>query len=233
MVLERFCHEADAHGPGSYELKTYKRITCLKWQQIKLLFPLKERWWEPPRPLFWKQNDSNEKNLCTYLLAIAFLRFREHCPRGLLWTIEFCAFAESNLKRMLGSYLHTSADIFSNVKLLMCQQSGPAPTQAGESAYLGRARPGSPLSGSHTALNQKGGPPARSSLCWGLVPVWRGTLICPNSGTDQSDSAQKPKLNDIFEGLQVYYLQVQIAIPDDRERRRQSYVAWRILEVLW
>lgn len=136
-VLERFCHEVDAHGPGSYELKTYKRITCLKWQQIKLLFPLKERWWEPPRPLFWKQNDSNEKNLCTYLLPIAFLRFREHCPRGLLWTIELCAFAESNLKRMLGSYLHAPADIFSNVKLLMCQQSGPAPHKLGNQPTWG------------------------------------------------------------------------------------------------
>lgn len=67
------------------------------------------------------------------------------------------AFVESNLQRMFESYPHASADIFSNVKLLlMCQQSGPAPTWAGEPAYLGRARPESLLSGSHAVLNQKG-----------------------------------------------------------------------------
>lgn len=97
----------------------------------------------------------------------------------------------------------------------------------------GVGKAGKPPLWKSQSIKPKGGPPGGSSLCWGLVPVWRGTLICPNGGMDQSDSAQMPKLNDIFEGLQVYYLQVQIAIPDDRDRRRQSYIAWKILEVLW
>lgn len=66
--------------------KAYERMTHLKWQQIKKkkrhFFPLKKRWRKPPTPLFWKQNDGNEKNLCIYFLSMAFLRFREHCLCG-------------------------------------------------------------------------------------------------------------------------------------------------------
>lgn len=65
------------------------------------------------------------------------------------------AFAESNLQRMLESYPHASADIFSNVKLLCASKVARHP-RAAEPAYLAWARPESPLSGSHRVLNPKG-----------------------------------------------------------------------------
>lgn len=105
-----------------------------------------------------------------YLSSVhSFPEIQRTLPAGAAvdhWVMCFCGVKLK--KRMLGSYLHASADIFSNVKLLMCQQSSPAPTQAGESAYLGWARPGSPLSGSHIALNQKGGL-QRGPLCAGAL----------------------------------------------------------------
>lgn len=80
----------------------------LKWQQLKLVFLLKKRWRESPRPLFWKQNDSNETNLCIYLLPIAFLRFREHSPCGAaegheLYAKCFCGVKLTKDARVLSS----------------------------------------------------------------------------------------------------------------------------------
>lgn len=151
------------------------------------------------------KTDRNEKNLCIYLLPKAFLRFREYCLCGAAVGHEYVlnAFAESNLKRMLGSYPHVSADIFSNVKLLMCHSKVARHLhELGKQLTWGRRGLKAPLRKSHSIkpVGHRQGP-----LCWGLFAVWRHTLLCPNSGTGQSDSAQKPERNATFEGLQVYF----------------------------
>lgn len=74
------------------------------------------------------------------------------------------------------------------------------PIGAGEPGDLGWARPG--LQKPHIKAGGAS-PPEWSSLCRGLAPGWRCALLCPNSGTGQSDSAQKPERSDIFEELQV------------------------------
>lgn len=81
------------------------------------------------------------------------------------------------------------------------------PARAGEPAYLGWSKAWKPLLWK-SCINAEGEPPEAVCFRWGCIPVWRRTLICPR-GLRQSDSAQKPELKVIFEGLQVYYLQVQ------------------------
>lgn len=74
-------------------------------------------------------------------LSMAFLRFRGRCLCRATVGRECAlnAFAETP-ERMLGSYPLASANILSNIKLFMCQQSAgriAMPTRAGASASLG------------------------------------------------------------------------------------------------
>lgn len=74
----------------------------------------------------------------------------------------------------------------------------------------------------------------QQSLCTGAASQSEGAHSRTLMGMEQSDSAQKPELHAICEGLQVYSLQVQTAtLLQGQEEAEQSYVAWRILEVLW
>lgn len=83
-------------------------------------------------------------------------------------------------------------------------------TSWGNQPTWGGARPESPPSGSQAALMLKGRPPG-AVLSAGLRPSLKTRANLPQRGRGQSDSAQKPELNAIFEGLQAYYLQVQTA----------------------
>jgi len=127
----------------------------------------------------------------------------------------------------------------------MCQQSSLArwatPTQAGGTSLPGVGQglkallPGvRPESGRINArINARGEAARGGPLCWAASQSEDTCSFAP-TGEGQSDSAQKPELNAIFEGLQAYYLQVRTAtLLQGQEEAEQSSVAWGILEVLW
>lgn len=129
--------------------------------EIKPFFlPVGKDEWNLQGLFFWKQDGGNEKNLFIYLLSMAFLRLREHCLGGAMGGRECVlkCFCRSQTSKMLRSCSHASADLLSNVKLLinvpaeLSATMGHTYTSWGNQPPWGGARPESPPSRSQAAL---------------------------------------------------------------------------------
>lgn len=170
------------------------------------LFACRKGWMKPPRPFFLKTQRQKRKEPLHLSSDRGFPEIQRTLPRQGCEGKRACAkmlLLESNFKRCSGPVLMFGWP--SNVKLLTnvpaeSSGTGHTYTSSGSQPPWGGARPESPPSRSQAALTLQGRT-LGAVLSAGLRPSLKTRAHLPYPGRGQSDSAQKPELNAIFEGL--------------------------------